>query len=194
MGNCNSTGNVDNKTKATCAIVLRMFVLAKIRKEHPNILVSMEDLGGQAIDDDDRVRAIVNDLNEIKINSSDKEISTLTSNFDEQSMQDIINHVAGVLFKCDESWHPGRCVAFYHLAYLLIVKALTHHQLDLAKNIILWTSQRVDDDVLRQMIKNNRLRTVKRSLVPLVVGVAALAAFLFWFKKPHWTRGIRMHQ
>ncbi|KAM9461246.1 apoptosis regulator BAX [Clarias gariepinus] len=167
------------------AIVLREYVIERIRTEDPSMHVSAEDLGGTANEGDDpHVKVVVDQLLKIadELNRN-AELQHLINTVQANCAQEVFVTVAKSIFTDGINW--GRIVALFYLAYRLIYKALTQNHFEIIKHIISWVLQFIREHISAWIRQQGGWAGVMRNVsrwrtVSIIAAVAFVVAAVYW--------------
>ncbi|XP_053369730.1 apoptosis regulator BAX [Clarias gariepinus] len=167
------------------AIVLREYVIERIRTEDPSMHVSAEDLGGTANEGDDpHVKVVVDQLLKIadELNRN-AELQHLINTVQANCAQEVFVTVAKSIFTDGINW--GRIVALFYLAYRLIYKALTQNHFEIIKHIISWVLQFIREHISAWIRQQGGWAGVMRNVsrwrtVSIIAAVAFIVAAVYW--------------
>ncbi|XP_006642717.1 apoptosis regulator BAX [Lepisosteus oculatus] len=131
------------------AVVFRGYVVEAARVDNQEFVIAPEDLGGRPNEgQDSQVKDIVRNLIEIadELNRN-AELESLLSRVEFDSAESLFFTVARKIFEDGINW--GRVVALFHLAYKLIIKAITRDRNEIIQTIIGWVLNFIGEHVSR---------------------------------------------
>nr|XP_029137005.1 apoptosis regulator BAX-like [Labrus bergylta] len=141
MGAVGGEDVIDDPIVDLAAVLLRGYVIERIKAEEPGRHVSPEDLGGRSSEQQDpQVKEVVEQLLKIadELNRN-AELQQLINQVPVNCARGIFMKVARNIFADCINW--GRVGAFFHLAYRLIYKAITSNHEENIKIIFSWFLQ-----------------------------------------------------
>ncbi|XP_029702370.1 apoptosis regulator BAX [Takifugu rubripes] len=144
---------VDDLILEQGAVVLRGYVIERIHAEEPLLHVSSEDLGGRPEEHQDpKIKEVVEQLLKIADDlNRNVELQRLVNQVQGNCAQEVFMQVARSIFSDGINW--GRVVALFHLAYRLILKALTTNHLENIRMVIGWVLQVIREQLYPWLVQ-----------------------------------------
>ncbi|KAL1007052.1 hypothetical protein UPYG_G00081270 [Umbra pygmaea] len=176
---------IDDRVVEQGAVVLRGYVVERMRADDPERHLTQQDLGGEPNElDNPQIKDVVNQLLIIADDlNRNIELQNLLSSVHPDCAQEVFFSVAKEIFQDGVNW--GRVVALFHLAYTLIYRALTGNHLEIIKKVISWVLQFIRENILAWILRQGGWVGVSRTMshwptVSLVAAVAFVAVVIYW--------------
>ncbi|XP_075867337.1 apoptosis regulator BAX [Nelusetta ayraudi] len=138
---------IDDPILEQGAVVFRGYVIERMNADEPSQHVSSEDLGGRPNEQKDpKIKEVVGQLLKIADEiDNNVELQRLISQVQANCAQEFFMRVTRTIFADGITW--GRVVALFHLAYRLILKAVTTNHLENIRTVISWVLQVIKDQL-----------------------------------------------
>uniref|UniRef100_H3D9M0 Zgc:153993 n=1 Tax=Tetraodon nigroviridis TaxID=99883 RepID=H3D9M0_TETNG len=178
---------VDDPILEQGAVVLRGYVIERIHVEQPSLHVSSEDLGGRSEEQrDPQTKEVVEQLLKIADDlNRNAEFQHLVSQVQGNCAQDVFMQVARSIFADGINW--GRVVALFHLAYRLILKALTTNHLENIRTVIGWVLQVIREQLYSWLVQQGGwagvIQRFARWRVAAVVASVLLVGMFVYYRR-----------
>ncbi|XP_065808587.1 apoptosis regulator BAX-like [Labrus bergylta] len=185
MGAVGGEDVIDDPIVDLAAVLLRGYVIERIKAEEPGRHVSPEDLGGRSSEQQDpQVKEMVEQLLKIadELNRN-AELQQLINRVPGNCARGIFMKVARNIFADGINW--GRVVALFHLAYRLIDKAITSNHEENIKIIFSWFLQVIREQLHTWLVQQGGwvgviLGISRWRTVAIVASVVLVATFVYY--------------